>query len=133
MKIGADKFSIVNKGVLVDGNVSVKGKIVVSGILKGTLAAKTVIISEDGAVNAKIHAAHITIAGKFKGEIKATSELIILQTGICSGNVLCKNLIVKSGGVLNANVTYLSDIESESSPSTAVASSSHKKLAHKGK
>ena len=38
-----------------------------------------------------------------------SEELIILSTGNCAGKVVCKNLVVEAGGILNAEVTCISD------------------------
>ena len=38
-----------------------------------------------------------------------SEELIILSTGNCAGKVVCKNLVVEAGGILNANVACISD------------------------
>ena len=106
MKQRAVNFSIVHKGAVIDGNVAVQGKVVVNGTVKGLLSADTVIISKEGEVFAKVMTEKITVAGKFEGEVTAKEELIILESGNCSGTVVCKNLIVEPGGILNADVSY---------------------------
>lgn len=106
MKQKSASFSVIHKDAVIDGNVSVQGKIVISGTIKGSLKANTVIISKEGRLFAKADAGKMIIAGKFEGELKARKELIILESGDCSGTVVCKNLVVEPGGILNASVTY---------------------------
>jgi len=65
-----------------------------------------VVIAEEGAVYADTKVASMTIGGKFEGEISASKELVILSTGSCSGKVICKDLTVERGGVLNASVSF---------------------------
>ncbi|MDJ0914895.1 MAG: polymer-forming cytoskeletal protein [Desulfobacterales bacterium] len=104
----ADKeknFSIIDKGLTVEGTVACTGRIVVKGTIKGMLESKTVIIAEEGAVYADAKVSGITIGGIFEGEVKASDELVILSSGTCSGKVVCKNLVIEAGGVLNAEVT----------------------------
>lgn len=114
MKSKSKDFSIIDKELTVEGTVSTKGKLVVKGVVKGTLTGDVVIISEEGAVYADTKVTSMTIGGIFKGEISASDELIILPTGSCSGKVVCKNFAVEPGGILNAQVTCLTNQESNS-------------------
>ena len=111
MKSKSKDFSIIDKELTVKGTVSTKGKLVVKGVVKGTLTGDVVIISEEGAVYADTKVTSMTIGGIFKGEISASDELIILPTGSCSGKVVCKNFAVEPGGILNAQVTCLTNQE----------------------
>ena len=97
-------FSIVDKGLTVDGTVSCKGKLIIKGIVKGKLEGETVIIAEEGAAYAETAVQSMTVGGKFEGHIQSSNELIILSSGVCSGKVICKNLVVEAGGILNAEV-----------------------------
>ena len=107
----SDNISIIDEGLTVDGTVSVKGKLVIKGAVKGSLVGETVIVAEGGVVYADTKVVSITMAGKFEGELNASKELIILSTGSCSGKVVCKNLVVEPGGILNAEVNCISKQE----------------------
>lgn len=100
-------FSIIDKGLTVEGTVSCKGQLVIKGTVKGTLVGESVIIAEDGAAFSDIKVEKITVGGKFEGKISASNELIVLSTGHCSGKVACKVLVVEAGGILNAEVSCL--------------------------
>ncbi len=114
MKNKSKDFSIIDKELTVDGTISSKGKLVIKGVVKGTLIGETVIIAEEGKVLADTKASSMTIGGTFEGEIRASKELIILSTGNCSGKVVCKDFIVEAGGILNAKVNCITsqDIKS---------------------
>jgi len=103
--IKSKNISIIDQGAIIDGTFSCKGRLVIKGTVKGTLLGDIVIIAKEGAVYADIKAASITIGGIFEGEINGADELIILSTGNCSGKIICKDLAVEAGGVLNAEVT----------------------------
>jgi cytoskeletal protein CcmA (bactofilin family) len=107
----SDNISIIDEGLTVDGTVSVKGKLVIKGTVKGSLVGETVIVAEGGVICADTKAASITIGGKFEGELSASNELIILSTGSCSGKVVCKNLVVEAGGTLNGEINCISKQE----------------------
>ena len=99
-----ENISIIDKGLIVDGTVSAKGKLIIKGTVKGTLVGETVIVAKEGVISADTKVTSITIGGIFDGELEASNELIILSTGTCTGKMICKNLIVESGGKLNAGV-----------------------------
>ena len=115
-------FSIIDKGLTVDGTVSCKGQLVIKGTLKGTLDGESVVIAEDGAAYTDMKVTSITIGGIFEGKVSASEELIILSTGKCSGTVICKNLVVESGGILNAEVSCKQFQKTEAAKGTVSAS-----------
>jgi cytoskeletal protein CcmA (bactofilin family) len=104
----SDDFSIIDKELTIDGTVSSNGRLIVKGILKGTVIGKNVVIAEEGSVYANAKVASMTIGGTFEGEIRALKKLILLSTGKCTGKVVCKDLVIETGGILNAQVTCLS-------------------------
>jgi cytoskeletal protein CcmA (bactofilin family) len=109
----SEDFSIIDKELTIDGTVSSNGRLIVKGILKGTVIGKNVVIAEEGSVYANAKVGSITIGGTFEGEIRALKELILLSTGKCTGKVVCKDLVIETGGILNAQVTCLSAKDSD--------------------
>jgi cytoskeletal protein CcmA (bactofilin family) len=106
-------FSIIDKELTVDGTIHTRGRLIIKGIVKGSVIGENVVIAEEGSVYADVKVASMTIGGTFEGEIKALKELIILATGKCSGKIVCKDLVVETGAVLNAQVTSLSAKDSD--------------------
>jgi cytoskeletal protein CcmA (bactofilin family) len=100
-----NKFSIIDKGMTVDGSVVGKGNLVVKGSVKGTLSGESVVISEEGHVAADTKVQSMTIGGRFEGHVETTGQLVILASGRCSGEVVCGDLVVEAGGRLDARVT----------------------------
>ena len=94
MKNKSDEFSIIDKELTVDGTLSTKGRLVIKGVVKGTLVGENVVIAEEGAIFADTKVNNITIGGTFEGEVRASNELIVLSTGNCSGKIVCKDFIV---------------------------------------
>ena len=113
-------FSIIDKGLTVEGMISSKGKLIIRGTVKGTLVGETVIISKEGAVFADAKAGSMTIGGTFEGEIRVSRDLVILSTGICSGKVIYKDLVVEPKGILNAQVICNAGKDSTPGPSGTV-------------
>jgi cytoskeletal protein CcmA (bactofilin family) len=101
----SENISIIDSGLTIDGSISCKGKLIIKGTVKGTLEGETVVVAEEGSLLAEAEAESVTIGGSFEGSIRAAKELIILSKGNCAGRVVCKDLVVEAGGVLNAEVT----------------------------
>lgn len=104
MKTEQKQFSIIDEGFTVEGTVIGKGRLVIKGTVKGALEGDHVVIAEEGAVYAEARAAVMTIGGVFDGRLEVNKELVILATGKCSGEVICNDLVVEAGGLLNATV-----------------------------
>jgi len=114
-------FSIIDKGLTVEGTISCRGQLVIKGTVKGILDGENVVIAEDGAAYAEIKVASMTVGGTFEGTLAASEELVILATGKCSGTVTCKNLVVEAGGILNADVSCKQLQQPEAFKESAVA------------
>jgi len=56
-------FSIINKELTIDGTVSTNGRLIIKGVVKGTLVGKDVVIAEQGSVYADARVESVTIAG----------------------------------------------------------------------
>ncbi len=104
MKNDDKKFSIIDEGFTVEGTVVGKGRLVIKGTVKGSLTGDNVVIAEEGAVYADAKANVMTIGGIFDGKIEVAKELVVLATGKCSGQIVCNDLVVEAGGLLNATV-----------------------------
>jgi cytoskeletal protein CcmA (bactofilin family) len=105
VKDNAKKFSIIDKGMTVDGAVVGKGNLVVKGFIKGTLTGESVVVSEEGRIEADAKALTMTVGGSFNGCLETSGQLVILATGRCSGEIICGDLVVEAGGRLDARVT----------------------------
>ena len=106
MRKNTMNLSIIDKELRIDGSIESCGKLIIKGHLRGTITGDIVIIAQGGEVNSSLtKVSSLTIGGSFKGELIASKELIILATGICEGKVVCQDLIVENGGVLNADIS----------------------------
>jgi cytoskeletal protein CcmA (bactofilin family) len=104
VKDSENQFSMIDKGMTVDGSILGKGNLVVKGSVKGNLSSESIVVSEEGTVAADVHAHSVTIGGSFEGRLEATGQLLILASGSCSGEIVCGDLVVEAGGRLNARV-----------------------------
>lgn len=106
MRKNTRNLSIIDKELRIDGSIESCGKLIIKGEVRGTIEGEVVVIAQDGEVNSNLtKVSSMTIGGRFQGELIASKELIILATGSCSGKIVCQDLIVENGGILNADVS----------------------------
>lgn len=106
-------ISIFDSELRLKGVFSFKGRLILKGSFEGTIAGGNLIIAEEGVVLAEINAENVTIGGQFEGYITALNEVVILSTGICSGKISCKSLVVETGGLLNGDIRCTKDLNTE--------------------
>jgi len=106
-------ISIFDNELRLKGVFSFKGKLIIKGSFEGTIAGENLIIAEEGVVLAEINAESVTIGGRFEGYITALNEVVILSTGICTGKISCKSLVVETGGLLNGDIRCTKDLNPE--------------------
>lgn len=120
MKDNTIGFSVIDSDMDVEGSLSCDGQLVIRGSIKGSVKAESVVISDSGAVAADIKVKNMVIGGKFEGDISAAEEVTILRTGSCSGKIECRNIVIESGGILNAEVNSTFTRELSPAESTLV-------------
>lgn len=100
-------LSIIDDGIAVEGSIEFTGELLIRGRLTGKVSGDTVTIADEGVVKADMKIKRMTVGGRFDGEVQAAEELVVLPNGQCRGKVICKNLVVQDGGILNADVSHL--------------------------
>lgn len=102
-------LSIIDNDLRVEGELSSEGKLVIKGIVKGSISGESVIIAEEGQVYSDMEVNDVTIGGVYEGAVKAKGKVVILASGKCTGTVTCNDLIVESGGIINAEIICTRD------------------------
>jgi len=105
LKHPQNKLSIVEKGLTIEGSVSFKGQLIINGAVKGSLVGDHIVITEEGVVEAETQASFVTVGGIFRGRLTISGKLVILTTGNCSGNIVCREMELEPGGVLNGEIS----------------------------
>ena len=111
MKDNGNRFSIIDKGMTVDGSMVGKGNLVVKGMVKGSLTGENIVISEEGHIAADTKAETMTVSGSFNGRVETSGQLVVLATGRCAGEIICGDLVVEAGGRMDARVTCKGKIQ----------------------
>jgi cytoskeletal protein CcmA (bactofilin family) len=106
-------ISIFDSELRLKGAFSFKGRLIIRGSFEGSITGENLIIAEEGIVLAEITAENVTIGGQFEGYLTALNEVVVLSTGICSGKISCKSLVVETGGLLNGDIRCIKDADTE--------------------
>ncbi|OLD37379.1 MAG: hypothetical protein AUI57_11130 [Candidatus Rokubacteria bacterium 13_1_40CM_2_68_8] len=78
----------------IGGEMNVGGKLVIGG---------------KGVVNANVQTVDAIIMGHYEGNMIATGNVEITETGRVSGNITTDSLVISKGGFFNGNVTKMNE------------------------
>lgn len=88
---------IISKSIEID--CEIHGELIVDGQM---------IIQKSGYVNADVKTIDATVNGIYEGNMEATGNVQITQSGKVNGNIKTDSLIIEKGGVFSGNVTRIS-------------------------
>lgn len=94
----------LDKDTHIEGDLSFKGSFRIDGSFKGSINSEsTLIVGENGKVEAEIKIGYIIINGEIKGNIQAKEKVEITSTGRVIGSVAAPKLIVEEGAYLETS------------------------------
>ena len=67
------------------------------------------VIGEKGVVNANVQTVDAIIMGHYEGNMVATGNVEIAETGRVSGNIQTDSLVIAKGGFFNGNITKMNE------------------------
>ncbi len=93
-----------DKDTHIEGDLSFKGSFRIDGSFKGTINSEsTLIVGENGKVEAEIKIGYIVVNGEIKGNIQAKEKVEINSTGRVIGSVTAPKLVVEEGAYLETS------------------------------
>lgn len=95
--------SIIDKDMVIVGDLSFNGKTMLDGRVEGNVRGKYLIISESGNVVGDIEAEVVICQGRVKGNIRA-ARLHARNSATITGMLEVEDLAVDSGASLNGEV-----------------------------
>ena len=94
----------LDKDTHIKGDLSFKGSFRIDGSFKGTIDSEsTLIVGENGKIEAEIKVGYIVVNGEIKGNIQAKEKVEINSTGRVIGSVIAPKLIVEEGAYLETS------------------------------
>lgn len=67
------------------------------------------VIGQKGVVNANVQTVDAVIMGHYEGNMIATGNVEIAETGRVSGNITTDSLVISKGGFFNGNITKMNE------------------------
>jgi len=89
--------SLISETVSIEGSVNSSGAIDISGLVKGPVNSKEIVIKETGSISGEIEAEKIEIHGHFDGKISA-DNVIIGSTGVVKADIHFSNNLKTEDG-----------------------------------
>ena len=103
----AHRESILGSGDTIEGTIEGDADLRIAGKFKGDIQIKGDLSIEKGAhIAAKINAAIVTIAGELEGNIVASSQVRLLESGQLIGDLKAPTLTVAAGSRMRGHVEF---------------------------
>jgi cytoskeletal protein CcmA (bactofilin family) len=99
--------SVFGPGVTIEGKIEGDADLRIAGKFKGDIHIAGNLSIEKGAhLSAKINAATVTIAGELEGNIVASSQVRLAESGQMIGDLKATTLIVDAGSRMRGHVEF---------------------------
>lgn len=105
--------TVVGPSVVVEGDFSSEGNILVKGTVSGNVQTGKLLTVEEGAkILANVKASDALVSGEVKGNMRIEEKLQLTESARVLGDIYCRVLEVESGAIVHGKVT-MTDIEIE--------------------
>ena len=94
---------------IVTGNTTFHGGLRVDGKVKGNITAdgtddSSLVLSQHAEIVGNVKVAHLTVAGKLRGNVYCTQRIELLSTADVSGELHYKEIDIAQGASITANL-----------------------------
>jgi len=97
--------SVIDQDCYFEGTFRTPGNMRVEGTYEGQIECQgTLLIAENGNVNARIVAGSLIVAGRLAGEAQCESRFELLKTGRASGAVVAASTVVHEGAFFEGEI-----------------------------
>ena|SRR5579885_415373 len=95
--------SRIGKGTRISGTLSFGAPVRIDGEVEGELSGDEITISEGAAVNAKLTATRLTVAGRLEGEAAVRDRIELLATARVECRLTTPSLVLREGAQFNGD------------------------------
>lgn len=99
--------TVVGPATELEGDIRTNESIRIDGKVKGGVTADCVIIGQNGVILGDISANKVTVGGRVKGNISASSTLELLRQGQILGDIRTHTLVIADGATFEGNCQML--------------------------
>jgi len=101
---GAGGRSHLGAGSRITGELFFPGTVELPGFVKGRVEASAIVIEEAGEVEGELHAASISIKGRFNGQVTG-GEVRLHVSARVTGKIFYESLSIESGAKVEGTFT----------------------------
>ena len=99
--------SRIGAGLAIEGKIEGEGDVRIAGKFKGDVRVKGNLTVESGAhINGEISADTVTVGGEVEGNINASTQVRLLESGQLVGDLKAKSLTVAAGSRMRGRVEF---------------------------
>src|SRR3989442_15650864 len=103
-------LTVVGEHARMEGKFDITDSIQIECEVGGELSVGgKLVIGQKGVVNANVQTVDAMIMGHYEGNMIATGNVEIAETGRVSGNIQTDSLVISKGGFFNGNVTKINE------------------------
>jgi cytoskeletal protein CcmA (bactofilin family) len=103
-------LTIVGEYARMEGKFDITDSIQIECEIGGELnVGGKLVIGEKGVVHADVQTVDAVIMGHYEGNMIATGNVEIAETGRVTGNVQTDSLVISKGGFFNGNITKMNE------------------------
>jgi len=110
--------SLIGPSVIVRGTITdAKDTLTIKGTVEGTVDhEETLLIDEQGSINAEINAREVVVHGRVTGNIHGKERVRIEATGRVAGDIFAKRFSVEEGAIMKGRVVMSTTSAADQQP-----------------
>jgi len=103
-------LTVVGEHARMEGKFDITDSIQIECEVGGELnVGGRLVIGEKGVVSANVQTVDAIIMGQYEGNMVATGNVEIAETGRVTGNITTDSLVISKGGFFNGNITKINE------------------------
>ena len=103
-------LTVVGEHARMEGKFDITDSIQVECEVAGEMnVGGKLVIGEKGVVSANVQTVDAIIMGQYEGNMVATGNVEIAETGRVTGNITTDSLVISKGGFFNGNITKMNE------------------------
>jgi len=103
-------LTVVGEHARMEGKFDITDSIQIECEVGGELnVGGKLVIGEKGVVSANVQTVDAIIMGQYEGNMVATGNVEIAETGRVTGNITTDSLVISKGGFFNGNITKINE------------------------
>ena len=107
-------LTVVGEHATMEGKFDIADSIQIECEVGGELnVGGKLVIGEKGILRADVQTVDAVIMGQYEGNMVATGNVEIAETGRVAGNIKTDSLVISKGGFFNGNVTKMNEAEGQ--------------------